>query len=617
VLIIGKLHDSYLLDRWLDLYRPINLSRCGFTETREVWMKFTNMLQLGLYLITLILLTKPLGLYMAQVYQSEKNFLSPLLRPVENLIYRILRVRSDDETDWKTYTLAMLMFNFFGLILVYLLQRLQGILPLNPQHMGAVSLDLALNTAVSFVTNTNWQNYGGETTLSYLTQMCGLTVQNFVSAATGMAILIALIRGIARHTAKTIGSFWVDLTRSVLYILLPLAFMLSLALVSQGVVQTFSSYKIVALLHPMKDSNGSEITQQILAVGPAASQVAIKQLGTNGGGFFNVNSTHPFENPTPLSNYLEMLSILLIPAALCYTYGKMVGDTRQGWALMIAMTVILVVMLGVAVWAEQRGSPVLTALGVDQHESSLQAGGNMEGKETRFGIVNSALWATVTTAASNGSVNAMHDSFTPLGGLIPLWLMQLGEVVYGGVGSGLYGMLAFVIIAVFVAGLMVGRTPEYLGKKIEIFEMKMAALVILIPPVLVLLGTALAVVITAGKAAAFNPGPHGFSEVLYAYSSASNNNGSAFGGLNGNNPFYNLTLGIMMLVGRYGLAIPILAISGSLVSKKKVPVSAGTLPTHTPLFIGWLIGVIILVGALSFFPALALGPIAEYLMIGG
>jgi len=574
-------------------------------------------LQPGFYFLILFALVKPLGSYMARVYQGERTFLTRVLSPVERFIYRLLGVRADDEMDWKTYAIAMLIFNFVGLTLVYLLQRAQGSLPLNPQKLGAVSPDLAFNTAVSFATNTNWQSYGGETTLSYLTQMLGLTVQNFVSAATGMAILMALIRGIVRHTARTVGSFWVDLTRGVLYILLPLSMILSLVLVSQGVVQTFGSYRTVSLLQPMTDSNGQTVIQQILAVGPAASQVAIKQLGTNGGGFFNVNSAHPFENPTPLSNFLEMLSILLIPAALCYTYGKMVGDTRQGWALLVTMTLVLGLMLGLAVWSEQRGNPALTPLGVDQQASSLQSGGNMEGKDVRFGIVNSALWATVTTAASNGSVNSMHDSFTPLGGLVPMWMMQLGEVIFGGVGSGLYGMLAFVIIAVFVSGLMVGRTPEYLGKKIEAFEMKMAALIVLIPPILVLVGTAVALILPAGKSAVLNSGPHGFSEMLYAFSSAGNNNGSAFAGLSTNNTFYNFALGLAMLFGRYWLAIPTLAIAGSLVRKKKVPVSAGTLPTHTPLFVIWLIGVIVIVGALSFFPALALGPVVERLMIGG
>ncbi|MCB0119095.1 MAG: potassium-transporting ATPase subunit KdpA, partial [Anaerolineales bacterium] len=526
---------------------------------------------------------------------------------------------------WKIYAVAMLVFNIFGVIAVYLLQRLQGILPLNPQGLGAVSPDSAWNTAVSFASNTNWQGYGGETTMSYLTQMLGMTVQNFVSAATGMAVLVALIRGIVSVPLSSphfenskmggqrgVGNFWVDLTRSVLYILLPLSLVLALALVSQGVVQTFSEYQTVSLIQP---SAGNEA--QVIAVGPAASQIAIKQLGTNGGGFFNVNSSHPLENPTPFSNFLEMLSILLIPAALCYTYGKMVGDTRQGWALLAVMTIVLIALLGVAVWSEQSGNPMFAKLGIDQTQSATNPGGNMEGKEVRFGIVNSVLWATVTTAASNGSVNSMHDSFMPLGGLVPMWLMQLGEIIYGGVGSGLYGMLAFVIIAVFVSGLMVGRTPEYLGKKVEAYEMKMASIVILIPVMVVLLGTAVALMTEAGRATIFNPSAHGFSEVLYAFSSAGNNNGSAFAGLGANTPFYNIALGIAMFIARYWLAIPVLAIAGSLANKKKVPASAGTLPTHTPLFIAWVIGVIIIVGALSFLPALALGPIVEHLMIFG
>jgi K+-transporting ATPase ATPase A chain len=508
---------------------------------------------------------------------------------------------------WKTYAIAMLVFNIFGLIAVYLLQRLQGILPLNPQGLGAVTPDSSWNTAVSFASNTNWQGYGGETTMSYLTQILGMTVQNFLSAATGVAVMVALIRGIVRHTTKEIGNFWVDMTRSTLYILIPLSLVLALALVSQGVVQTFSEYKTATSLQSGES--------QLIAVGPAASQVAIKQLGTNGGGFFNVNSAHPLENPTPFSNFLEMLSILLIPAALCYTYGKMVGDTRQGWALLAVMTIVLVALLGVAIWSEQSGNPMFTAMGIDQTQTDNNPGGNMEGKEVRFGIVNSALWATVTTAASNGSVNSMHDSFMPLGGLVPMWLMQLGEIIYGGVGSGLYGMLAFVIIAVFVSGLMVGRTPEYLGKKIEAYEMKMASIIILIPVMVVLLGTATALMTEAGRATIFNPSAHGFSEVLYAFSSAGNNNGSAFAGLGANTPFYNIALGIAMFIARYWLAIPVLAIAGSLASKKKVPASAGTLPTHTPLFIAWVIGVIIIVGALSFLPALALGPIVEHLMI--
>jgi K+-transporting ATPase ATPase A chain len=468
---------------------------------------------------------------------------------------------------------------------------------------------------VSFATNTNWQSYSGETTLSYLTQMLGLTVQNFLSAVSGIAVLVAMIRGFVRHTSATIGNFWVDMTRSALYVMLPLSLVLALTLVSQGVVQTFRSYQDVPLVQPALDAQGQTVSDQTIAVGPAASQVSIKQLGTNGGGFFNVNSAHPLENPTPLSNFLEMLALLLIPAALCYTFGKMVGDTRQGWAILAAMTLIFLAMLSVAVSAEHAANPALRGLNVDSSASSLQAGGNMEGKEVRFGIDNSALWATATTGASNGSVNSMHDSYNPLGGLVPMWLMQLGEVVYGGVGSGLYGMLAFVIIAVFVAGLMVGRSPEYLGKKVEAFEMKMASLMVLIPVLLVLLGTALAVAMPPGRAAVFNPGAHGFSEVLYAFSSASNNNGSAFAGLGTNTPFYNMALGIAMLFARYWLAVPALAIAGSLVGKKRIPVSAGTLSTHTPLFMFWLIAVIVIVGALSFLPALSLGPIVEQLTL--
>jgi K+-transporting ATPase ATPase A chain len=572
-------------------------------------------LQIGLYLLILILLVKPLGTYMSHVLQGEHNFLTPVVGPVERLIYRILGIHGDEEMDWKRYAVAMLLFTLLGIISLYALERLQSVLPLNPQSLGAVQPDLAFNTSISFNTNTNWQSYGGETTMSYLTQMLGLTVHNFLSAATGMAILVALIRGFVRHSAKTIGNFWVDMTRSVLYILLPLSLILAIILVSQGVVQTFSGAQQVSLLQPTQDASGQTVTQQVIAVGPAASQIAIKQLGTNGGGFFNVNSAHPFENPTPLSNFLEMLAILLIPAALCYTFGKMVGDTRKGWAILAAMTIIFVAMLSVAVWAEQSGNPTLAGLNVNQSASNLQSGGNMEGKEVRFGAANSALWATATTAASNGSVNSMHDSFTPLGELVPMWLMELGEVVYGGVGSGLYGMLAFVIIAVFVAGLMIGRTPEYLGKKIEAYEMKMASLMVLIPVLLVLFGTAIAVITTAGKAAVFNPSAHGFSEILYAFSSTSNNNGSAFASLGTNTLFYNIVLSIAMFFGRYWLAIPSLAIAGSLVQKKRVPVTAGTLPTHTPLFIFWLIAVVIIVGALSFLPALSLGPIVEHLML--
>jgi K+-transporting ATPase ATPase A chain len=579
-------------------------------------MTMAGWVQIGLYLAVLLALVKPLGSFMARVYQGERTFLDPVMRPIEQIVYRLGGVRPEEEMIWKTYAVAMLLFNALGLVALYALQRVQGLLPFNPQGMGSVSPDSAFNTAVSFATNTNWQGYGGETTMSYLTQMLGMTVQNFVSAATGMAVLTALVRGLARHSARTVGNFWVDLTRSTLYILLPLALVFALVLASQGVVQTFNEYQTVPLLQPTVDADGKPITEQVLALGPAASQIAIKQLGTNGGGFFNVNSAHPFENPTPLSNFLEMLAILLIPAALCYTFGKMVDDVRQGWAVLAAMTLIFVVMLGLAVWAEQNGNPALARLGVDQTASDVQPGGNMEGKEVRFGFTTSALWATATAAASNGSVNSMHDSYTPLGGLVPMWLIQLGEIVYGGVGSGLYGMLAFVIVAVFVAGLMVGRTPEYLGKKIEAYEMKMAALLILIPPILVLGLTAIAVATGPGKASILNPGPHGFSEVLYAYTSQGNNNGSAFAGLNANTPFYNLTGGLAMLIARYWLAIPTLALAGSLGQKKKVPVSVGTLPTHTPLFVGWLIAVIIVVGALSFLPALALGPIVEHSLLG-
>ena len=580
-------------------------------------MNIYSWIQVVFYLAVLILLAKPLGSFMAKVYQGERTFLDPVMHPIERLIYRLAGGQAEGDMSWKTYAIAVLLFNGVGLLAVYLLQRFQAGLPLNPAGLGAVSPDSAWNTAVSFATNTNWQGYGGEVTMSYLTQMLALTVQNFVSAATGMAVLVALIRGISRQMTDKVGNFWVDLTRSTLYILLPLALILALTLVSQGVVQTFGQYQTVGLLQSTTDANKAPVTDQVLALGPAASQIAIKQLGTNGGGFFNVNSAHPFENPTPLSDFLEMLSILLIPGALCYTYGKMVGDTRQGWALLTVMTIILAAFMSLTLWAEQGGNPAFTQFGVDQQQSWTNPGGNMEGKETRFGIVNSAIWATVTTAASNGSVNAMHDSFMPLGGLVPLFMMQLGEIIFGGVGSGLYGMLAFVIVAVFIAGLMVGRTPEYLGKKIEAYEMKMASLMLLIPILLAKVGTAIAVVAPLGLATIWNTGgPHGFSEVLYAFSSAANNNGSAFAGLGANTPFYNTALGICMFFARYWLIIPTLAIAGSLARKKKVPAGAGTLPTHTPLFGAWLIGVIMIVGALSFIPALALGPIVEHLMVG-
>ncbi|HLO15323.1 MAG TPA: potassium-transporting ATPase subunit KdpA [Anaerolineales bacterium] len=579
-------------------------------------MNLYSLLQIIFYLVVLLALAKPLGSFMAKVYQGEHTFLDRVLSPVERFIYRVSGVNPDDDMNWKTYAIAVMVFNVLGLIVVYLLQRLQGVLPLNPQGLGAVTPDSSWNTATSFATNTNWQGYSGEVTMSYLSQMLGLTVQNFVSAATGMAVLIALIRGIVCHTSKGIGNFWVDLTRSTLYILIPLSIIVALAISSQGVVQTFGVYKTVTLLQPTTDANGNAVTQQVLAVGPAASQIAIKQLGTNGGGFFNVNSAHPFENATPFSNFIEMLSILLISGALCYTFGVMVGDTRQGWAILAVMTIILVAFLPLAVSAEQGGNPAFTAMGVDQTQTNINPGGNMEGKETRFGIANSAVWATATTAASNGSVDSMQDSYMPLGGLVPLFMIQLGEIIFGGVGSGLYGMLAFIIVAVFIAGLMVGRTPEYLGKKIEAYEMKMASLMLLIPIVLAKVGTAIAVVTPAGLATIWNTGgPHGFSEVLYAFSSAANNNGSAFAGLGANTPFYNTALGICMFFARYWLIVPALAIAGSLVQKKKVPAGSGTLPTHTPLFVAWLIGVIMIVGALSFIPALALGPIVEHLMV--
>jgi len=602
-------------------------------------MSTNDWMQIALSVGVLLLLVKPLGSYMALVFAEASDHVAPnkVLRfghGTEKLLYRLCGIDSREDMGWRRYAVAMLMFNLIGLLVVYLLQRVQPWLPLNPQHFPTITPDSAMNTAISFATNTNWQGYGGESTMSYLTQMLGLAVQNFVSAATGMAILLAVIRGFTRRSAKTVGNFWVDMTRSTLYVLVPLSLVLALLLVSQGVVQNFKSYVDVPVVqtttmteavkdaagNPVLDAAGkpvtkdSPVTTQTLPMGPAASQIAIKQLGTNGGGFFGANSAHPYENPTPLSNFFELLSILLIPAALCYTFGSMIGDRRQGWALLVVMLLILVPLLIACTSAEQAGNPALSGLGVDQHATAMQAGGNMEGKETRFGIVNSTLWATYTTAASNGSVNAQHDSFTPLGGMIPMWLMQLGEVIFGGVGCGLYGMLAFAVVAVFIAGLMVGRTPEYLGKKIEAHEMKMASLAVLIPCMLVVVGTAIAVMVPAGVAAVANPGPHGFSEILYALSSASNNNGSAFGGLSVNTPFWNVLLGICMFVSRYALAIAMLALAGSLAAKKHVPVSAGTLPTHTPLFVVLLACVVIVVGALTFLPALALGPIVESLM---
>ncbi len=598
-------------------------------------MTLNGWIQIVLYLVVLAALAKPLGGYMARVYEGRSTFLDRVFGPVERGLYRLFGIRADDEMNWQTYAIAVLVFSIVGLLGLYALQRLQDLLPLNPQGFSAVSPDSSFNTAVSFTTNTNWQGYAGETTMSYLTQMLGLAFHNFVSAAAGMAVLVALIRGLARHNANTIGNFWVDLTRTTLYILLPLSFVFALFLVSQGVVQTFKGYPTATLVQPttysqpqldangnaIKDAQGNPVMETVplaqmqIAVGPAASQIAIKQLGTNGGGFFNANSAHPFENPTPLSNSFETLAILLIPGALCYTFGKMVGDTRQGWALLAAMFVILVVGIFAAYAAESSGNPRVATLGVNQVTTDTNTGGNMEGKEVRFGIADSALWATTTTAASNGSVNSMHDSYTPLGGLVPLVMIQFGEVVFGGVGSGLYGMLAFVIVAVFVAGLMVGRTPEYLGKKIEAYEMKMASIVILIMPLIVLGITAVAAVTSAGVSSILNPGAHGFSEILYAFTSQANNNGSAFAGLNANTPFYNTAGGMAMLLGRFWIKIPMLAIAGSLARKKKVPTSAGMLPTHTPLFVGWLIAVVVIVGALVFFPADALGPIVEHLQM--
>jgi potassium-transporting ATPase potassium-binding subunit len=598
-------------------------------------MSINGWLQFAVFLIVLLLLVKPLGLYMARVFEGT-SAVTRWFSPVERLLYRVCAIDPTVSMDWKQYALAMLVFNALGGLLLYLIQRLQVYLPLNPQQMSALSPDSAFNTAVSFVSNTNWQGYAGEASMSYLTQMLALAVQNFKSAATGIAVLIALIRGFRLKQVSLLGNFWVDLTRSTLYVLLPLSLVLAVLLVGQGVVQNFKPYETAALVNPItvdepvtdaagnpvKDAQGNALTKpvhvdtQTLPFGPAASQIAIKQLGTNGGGFYNANSAHPYENPTPLSDFFEMLAILLIPAALCYTFGALVGDTRQGWAILAAMVLLFVPMLAVTAIAEGRANHFYPAA-VAQAPSSMQAGGNMEGKEVRFGIADSALWAASTTAASNGSVNSMHDSYTPIGGMIPMWLIQLGEVIFGGVGSGLYGMLVYAIIAVFIAGLLVGRTPEYLGKKLESFEMKMASLIILIPPFCTLVGTAIAVSVAAGRAGTSNPGAHGFSEILYAFSSTAGNNGSAFAGISANTPFYNTATGIIMWVSRYWLIVPVLAIAGSLAAKKSVPASAGTLPTHTPLFVVLLVSTVVIVGALAFFPALALGPIVEELQFLG
>ncbi len=587
------------------------------------------LLQLAIYLVVLLVLAKPLGAYMTGVFGTDNNRPSRThwLGPIERLFYRVAGVNPQAEMGWKRYALAVIVVNVLGALAVYALQRAQQWLPLNPQGFGAITPDSSFNTAISFVSNTNWQGYSGESTMSYLTQMLGLAVQNFLSAATGIAVVIALIRGFARHSANTIGNFWVDFTRATVYVLLPLSIIVSVFFVSQGVIQNFDRYKEVTTVtattydnpkmdaqgNPLKDAQGNPVTEkattqtQTLPMGPVASQEAIKMLGTNGGGFFNANSAHPYENPNALTNFVQMLAIFIIPAALCFTFGGMVGDGRQGWAVLAAMTVLFVALATFLAWAELHANPMLANLGIDQ------AVGNMEGKETRFGIVASSLFATITTAASCGAVNAMHDSLTALGGFVPMFLMQLGEVVFGGVGSGLYGMLVYAILAVFIAGLMIGRTPEYLGKKIEVFEMKMTSIAILVTPLLVLVGTAIAVVVTQGKAAIFNPGTHGFSEVLYAFSSAANNNGSAFAGLSANTPFYNVALGIAMWLGRFWIIVPVLAMAGTFAAKKRLPVTAGTLPTHGPLFVVLLIGSVLLVGALTYIPALALGPIAEHL----
>ncbi|TMQ77995.1 potassium-transporting ATPase subunit KdpA [Candidatus Accumulibacter phosphatis] len=585
-------------------------------------------LLLGLYVAILMAVFKPLGSYIADVMEGRSLALR-LGGCIESVLYRLCGVDHEEEMGWLKYALALLLFNVLGALGVYGLQRLQVWLPLNPQAMANVSPDSSFNTAISFATNTNWQGYAGESTMSYLTQMLGLTVQNFFSAATGMVVAIALIRGFARHATKTLGNAWVDLTRITLYVLLPLAFVFAIFLVSQGAIQNFDPYQDITALEvtkydnprtgpdgrPLKDDQGNALTEpaetqtQTLPMGPVASQEAIKMLGTNGGGFFNANSAHPYENPTPLSNFVQMLSIFLIPGALCLTFGRMVGDTRQGWAVLAAMTLMFLVMAVIAMHYEQEGNPLLGRLGVDI------GAGNMEGKETRFGIADSGLFATLTTLASCGAVNAMHDSFTPMGGFVPLWNMMLGEVVFGGAGSGLYGMLLFAVMAVFIAGLMIGRTPEYLGKKIEAYEMKMVSIAILITPFLALVGTAAAVLTAGGLAGIANPGAHGFSEILYAFTSTANNNGSAFAGLSANTPFYNVMTAIAMWFGRFGVIVPVLALAGALAAKKRIAASAGTMPTHGPLFVVLLIGTVVLVGALNYVPALALGPVIEHLTL--
>ena len=566
-------------------------------------MTSNGWLQIAIYCVLITLFVKPFGVFMYQIFEGERTFLHPVLRPVERAVYWCCGVDEKQEQNWLTYAVAMLFFSLAGFVTLYALQRFQGILPFNPQAQSAVEQSLAFNTAVSFVTNTNWQSYGGETTMSYLTQMAGLTVHNFLSAATGIALVIAVIRGFTRRSAQTIGNFWVDLTRATLYVMLPLSIAVALALIASGMPQNLSAYTEATTLEGAK---------QLIAQGPVASQIAIKQLGTNGGGFFNVNSAHPFENPNAISNFIEMWSILAISAALTYTFGRMVRDQRQGWALFAAMGILFLAGLTTCYWAEAKGNPAFAAFQVDQAPSDLQAGGNMEGKEVRFGIANSALWATATTDASNGSVNSMHDSYTPLGGLVPMVNIMLGEVIFGGVGSGLYGILAFAIVAMFVAGLMVGRTPEYLGKKLEAKEVKMTILALLSLPLSILGWTALATVLPAGLAGIANTGPHGFSEILYGFTSATGNNGSAFAGLSANTLYYNTTLAGAMLMGRFIFVIPMLAVAGSLAQKKILEPSAGTFPTTGPLFVGLLVGVILIIGGLTYFPAVSLGPVVEH-----
>jgi K+-transporting ATPase ATPase A chain len=582
-----------------------------------------------------VLCAKPLGSYMADVMEGHPNFALRAGSRIEGYIYRLCGIDSSEEMSWTQYAIALLLFNVLGAVMVYGLQRLQLFLPLNPQKFAAVSPDSSFNTAVSFITNTNWQGYSGESTMGYLVQMAGLAVQNFLSAATGIAVAIALVRGFARHTVKTIGNFWMDLTRSTLYVLLPLAIVLALVLVSQGVIQNFDGYKDTTAVekityqnpktdadgNPLKDAAGNAVTEtattqtQTLPMGPIASQESIKELGTNGGGFYNANSAHPYENPTVLTNLLEMLAIFIIPIALTYTFGKMVGDTRQGWVVLAAMLILFVPLVILAFHSEQQGNPLVAKQGIDQVASAIQSGGNMEGKETRFGIAASALFTAVTTATSCGAVNTMHDSLTPLGGFVPLFLIELGEVAPGGVGTGMYSILMFAILGVFIAGLMIGRTPEYLGKKIEALEMKLASVFILTTPFVVLIGTAVAVSTVAGKAGVANPGAHGFSEILYAFSSAANNNGSAFAGISANTVFYNVSTGLSMFIARFWPIVAALAIAGSLASKKRVPVTEGTMPTHGPLFVMLLIGSVLLIGVLTYVPALALGPVVEHFML--